>query len=288
MNKITIDQLVETALAEDIGSGDLTTEATVPASAPATGTIRTRETGVVAGLEVARHVFLRLDPGIHCETKVRDGDRVEGGAVLAVISGPARPILSGERVALNFLRHLSGIATRTRRLKELTAPFPVRLVDTRKTTPGLRVLEKYAVRMGGGHNHRFGLDDGVLIKDNHIAVAGSITAAVEAARRAVPHIFKVEVEVEDLAGVREALAAGADVILLDNMPLTMIREAVAIVDGRVPVEVSGNVDEHSIGAIACTGVDIISVGKLTHSVPDLDIGLDLEPAGLIERDSQSR
>jgi nicotinate-nucleotide pyrophosphorylase (carboxylating) len=273
---IEIDHLIRMALAEDIRSGDLTTCATVPADARATGALRTRDSGVVAGLDVARRVFALLDPEIHFQARVRDGDPVKRGDVLATVSGPARPILSGERVALNFLRHLSGIATRTRRLKDLTAPHPVRLVDTRKTTPGLRTLEKYAVCVGGGHNHRFGLDDGILIKDNHIAMAGGIAAAVRAARNVAPHTLKVEVEVEDLAGVREALEAGADIILLDNMPPGLLREAVRMVDKRVPLEASGNIGEHNIAEIARTGVDIISVGRLTHSVPVLDIGLDLE------------
>jgi nicotinate-nucleotide pyrophosphorylase (carboxylating) len=275
MNELAVDRIIELALAEDIGSGDLTTWAIVPAKARATGMVRTRAAGVVAGLEVARRVFLRLDPEIDFRTRVRDGDPVARDAVLATVSGPARPILAGERVALNFLRHLSGIATRTRRLKDLAVPHPVRLVDTRKTTPGLRVLEKYAVRMGGGHNHRFCLDDGILIKDNHIAVAGGIAVAIQAARDAVPHLLKLAVEVEDLAGVREALAAGADIILLDNMLPAMIREAVRLVGGRVPLEVSGNIGEHNIEEIARTGVEIISIGRLTHSVPALDIGLDL-------------
>jgi nicotinate-nucleotide pyrophosphorylase (carboxylating) len=233
---------------------------------------------VVAGLEVARRVFAQLDPQINFVARVRDGDYVEAGAVLAEVSGSARAILSGERVALNFLRHLAGIATRTRKLVELVAGYPVRLVDTRKTTPGLRNLEKYAVRMGGGFNHRFGLDDGILIKDNHLVVAGGIAAAVRAAKGVAPHVLKVGVEVEDLAGVREALSAGADVILLDNMPPALISQAVQLVGGRALLEASGNIGEHNIVEIARTGVDIISIGRLTHSVEHLDIGLDFEPS----------
>ncbi len=279
MSELEIDRLIRTALNEDIRAGDWTTVATVPAGTRAAGVLRSREAGVVAGLEVARRVFALLDPQVQFRSLVADGDRVERGTILAGVSGAARPILSGERVALNFLCHLSGIATRTRRLKDLIADYPVRLVDTRKTTPGLRVLEKYAVRVGGGHNHRFALDDGVLIKDNHIAVAGGITAAVRDARAAVHHLLKVEVEVEDLDGVREALAAGADVILLDNMPLPLIKEAVRLVGGRVLLEASGNVDEENIREIAATGVNLISLGCLTHSAPALDIGLDLESPG---------
>ncbi|ACA58691.1 carboxylating nicotinate-nucleotide diphosphorylase [Candidatus Desulforudis audaxviator] len=279
MNEFELDRLIRTALTEDIGAGDWTTAATVAAGTPAAGVLRSREAGVVAGLEVARRVFAVLDPRIQFQNRVTDGNQVERGTVLAEVSGAARPILTGERVALNFLCHLSGIATRTRRLKELVAGYPVRLVDTRKTTPGLRMLEKYAVRVGGGHNHRFALDDGVLIKDNHIAVAGGITAAVRAARAAVHHLLKIEVEVEDLDGVREALAAGADVILLDNMPPPLIKEAVRLVGGRAVLEASGNVDEQNIREIAATGVNLISLGRLTHSVPYLDIGLDLDAPG---------
>jgi len=279
VNELELDLLIRKALAEDIGAGDWTTTATVAAGTRAAGVLRSREAGVVAGLEVARRVFAVLDPRVEFRNRVADGERVQRGTVLAEVSGEARPILSGERVALNFLCRLSGIATRTRRLNELVAGYPVRLVDTRKTTPGLRMLEKYAVRVGGGHNHRFALDDGVLIKDNHIAVAGGIAAAVRSARAAVHHLLKVEVEVEDLDGVREALAAGADAILLDNMARALIEEAVRLVDGRVLLEASGNVDEQNIREIAATGVDLISLGRLTHSVPDLDIGLDLEPPG---------
>lgn len=276
-NDAAVDRLITIALEEDIRSGDLTTGITVPADSRAGGSLRTREAGVVAGLEVARRVFARLEPAITFRALVQDGDRVSSGTVLATVAGPTRPILSAERVALNFLRHLSGIATRTRRLKELCAGYPVRLVDTRKTTPGLRMLEKYAVRVGGGHNHRFGLDDGILIKDNHLAAAGGITAAVRAAKNRAPHLLRIEVEVEDLDGVREALEAGADVILLDNMSPAVVTEAVRLVQRRVPLEVSGNISEYNIVEFARTGVDIISVGRLTHSVPVLDIGLDLEP-----------
>ncbi len=278
MNEIAVDRLIRIALEEDLRSGDLTTEAVVPPHVQAKGAVRTRAAGVVAGLEVARRVFAQLDPQINFVARVRDGDYVEAGAVLAEVSGSARAILSGERVALNFLRHLAGIATRTRKLVELVAGYPVRLVDTRKTTPGLRNLEKYAVRMGGGFNHRFGLDDGILIKDNHLVVAGGIAAAVRAAKGVAPHVLKVGVEVEDLAGVREALSAGADVILLDNMPPAMISQAVQLVGGRALLEASGNIGEHNIVEIARTGVDIISIGRLTHSVEHLDIGLDFEPS----------
>lgn len=273
----TLDELVRRCLEEDIGPGDVTTGAVVPADARATGAFLCKEEGVVAGLFVCARVFALLDPSVRFIGKVAEGTPVKPGDLLAEVSGPARPLLIGERVALNFLRHLSGIATRTARMVALVRDYPVRIVDTRKTTPGLRALEKYAVRVGGGYNHRFGLYDGVLIKDNHIRLAGGVAAAVRAARAAVPHTVKIEVEVEDLAGVEEALAAGADAILLDNMPPETMREAVRLVAGRAVVEASGGITEKNVAEVAATGVDIISVGALTHSVRALDISLELYP-----------
>lgn len=231
--------------------------------------------GVVAGLPVAETVFRRLDPAVEFRPRLSDGGRAERGAVLAEVCGSARAVLSGERLALNFLQRLSGIATGTSRLVELVAGTKAAIVDTRKTTPGLRSLEKYAVRVGGGRNHRFGLYDAVLIKDNHIKMAGGITAAVDLSRRRCPHTAKIEVEVEDLAGVREALQARADIIMLDNMSPSLMRAAVELVAGRVLVEASGKVNEENILAVAATGVDLISVGALTHSARSLDISLDV-------------
>ncbi|KUK41306.1 MAG: Nicotinate-nucleotide pyrophosphorylase [Clostridia bacterium 62_21] len=270
-----LDELIRRALEEDIGPGDLTTAAVVPAAARAAGVFLCKEQGVVAGLFVSARVFALLDPAVRFAARVAEGAAVKAGDVLAEVEGPARPLLTGERVALNFLRHLSGIATRTAGMVALVKDYPVRIVDTRKTTPGLRALEKYAVRAGGGYNHRFGLYDGVLIKDNHIRAAGGITAALRAVRAAVPHTVKIEVEVEDLAGVKEALAAGADAILLDNMPPEMMREAVRLVGGRAVLEASGGITEANVVEVAATGVDIISAGALTHSVRALDISLEL-------------
>ncbi|NPV72900.1 MAG: carboxylating nicotinate-nucleotide diphosphorylase [Pelotomaculum sp.] len=270
-----LNRLIERCLREDIGTGDLTTNSIVPPDAVSGGYILAKEDGVVAGLPVAEGVFLRLDPFVEFRALARDGDRIKSGQVLAELTGRARAILTGERLALNFLQRLSGIATRTARLVELIAGEKARLVDTRKTTPGLRMLEKYAVRVGGGYNHRFGLYDAVLIKDNHIKAAGGIRAAVEAARRGAPHTARIEVEVEDLAGVKEALEAGADIIMLDNMDPAAMKEAVALINGRALVEASGRISEENIRAVAAAGVDLISAGALTHSVKSLDISLEL-------------
>ncbi len=276
LNPLGLKKLVERCLDEDLGTGDLTTNSTIPPDAVSTGYIVARESGVVAGLQLAELVFKQLDPSTGFQPSTRDGDRVEKDGVLAVVTGSARVILTGERLALNFLQHLSGIASRTARLVELVAGEKAKIVDTRKTTPGLRMIDKYAVRMGGGQNHRYGLYDAVLIKDNHIKMAGGVAQAVEAARRNVPHTAKIEVEVENLAGVEEALRAGADIIMLDNMDPVEMRGAVALVAGRALIEASGGVNEENIKAIAAAGVDLISVGALTHSVKSLDISLDLE------------
>ncbi|HBX22874.1 MAG TPA: carboxylating nicotinate-nucleotide diphosphorylase [Desulfotomaculum sp.] len=275
INLHALEQLIDRCLEEDIGPGDITTNSVVPPDLKTTAFIKTKQDGMVAGLPVARAVFLRLDPELIFTPLVAEGAAVTAGTVLARLEGRARTILTGERLALNFLQRLSGVATITSRLVQLVADYPVRVVDTRKTTPGLRVLEKYAVRMGGGHNHRLGLFDAVLIKDNHIQAAGSISQAVKRAKMAVSHTVKIEVEAEDLAGVTEALEAGADIIMLDNMePETMAR-AVKLVNGRALLEASGGITAHTLVATAAAGVDVISVGALTHSAPALDISLDL-------------
>jgi len=275
-NSIELRKLIEVCLNEDIGTGDLTTNSIVPADAVSTGYIVAKEDGVLAGMPVAEMVFRCLDPAIQFVVHAGDGDQVKRGQVLAEVRGNARAILTGERLALNFLQRLSGIATRTSRLVKLVPGEKPHIVDTRKTTPGLRMLEKYAVWVGGGRNHRFGLYDAVLIKDNHIKIAGGIAGAVEAARRGSPFTAKIEVEVEDLAGVREALEVKADIIMLDNMSPELMREAVALVAGRALVEASGGITEENIQAVAAAGVDLISIGALTHSVKSLDISLDLE------------
>ena len=268
--------LVHAALREDLGdAGDITSEAVVPAAAPATAAIVARRAGTLAGIEPALWAFRLLDPTLTIDVKVHDGERFEAGTTLATIAGSARAILAGERTALNLLARLTGIATATAAFVAAVEPYRAAISCTRKTTPGLRALEKYAVRAGGGVNHRFGLYDAVLIKDNHIAVAGGVTAAVRAARAGTGHLVKVEIEVDTLAQLREALAAGADAILLDNMSLEQMREAVAVTAGRALLEASGSVRLDTVNAIAATGVDVISVGSLTHSAPALDIGLDI-------------
>ncbi len=278
------EPLVQRALEEDLGrAGDLTTDAVVPASLAARGRLVARAGGRTAGLEVAAAAFRLLDAGISVDLVARDGADVEPGAVLATVSGPARPILSAERVALNFLGRLCGIATATRDLvAAVTAAAtaaglpPPRVACTRKTTPGLRALEKYAVRAGGGGNHRFGLDDAVLIKDNHRAVAGGVRPAIERARARVGHLVKIEIEVDTLEQLVEALDAGADVVLLDNMPPATLRQAVALARGRAVTEASGGITPATAAEVATTGVDLLSVGWLTHSAPALDVSLEVE------------
>ncbi|MBS1195753.1 MAG: nicotinate-nucleotide pyrophosphorylase [Actinobacteria bacterium] len=270
------EPIVEAALREDLGrAGDQTTDAVVPADATATARLVARQAGRVAGLPVACRAFTLLDPRVEVDLRAGDGDDVAAGATLALISGPARPILSAERVALNLLGRLCGIATATRGVVASVAGTGARVACTRKTTPGLRLLEKYAVRAGGGANHRFGLDDAVLIKDNHVAVAGGVGEAVRRARVGVGHLVKIEVEVTSLAQVQEALDAGAEVILLDNMAPGMLREAVALVAGRAVTEASGGITPENAAAVAASGVDVISLGWLTHSVPALDVALDV-------------
>ncbi|WP_421724488.1 carboxylating nicotinate-nucleotide diphosphorylase [Bauldia sp.] len=274
--RLLVDDVVAAALKEDLGrAGDITSDATIPAEARASGTIAARTPGVIAGVPLAAATFRAVDPAVRFVVECGDGAAVGAGDGIARIDGPARTILAAERVALNFLGHLSGIATATRDLVERVAHTGARICDTRKTTPGLRALEKYAVRCGGGANHRFGLDDAVLIKDNHIAVAGGVAAAIEAARAFAGHLVKVEVEVDTLEQLHAAMAAEPDAVLLDNMTPDTLRAAVAIIDGRAIAEASGNVTRETVAAIAETGVDRISSGWITHSAPSLDVGLDV-------------
>ena len=271
-----VSDAVRMALAEDMGrAGDITTAATVPPTARAHALLAAREAGRIAGLDLCAAAFRTLDPGITIRIEIPDGADVAPGETIAVITGPARPILSAERVALNFTGRLSGVATATAHLVSLVAGTKARVTCTRKTTPGLRAFEKYAVRCGGGFNHRFALDDGVLIKDNHIVAAGGLTRAIEAARRGAGHMVHVEVEVDRLDQLDEALAAGANSILLDNMSPDMLREAVKRTNGRAILEASGNISAATIASVAATGVDLISSGAITHSAKCLDLGLDL-------------
>lgn len=265
-------------LEEDIGSGDITTLTTIPEDRQGVGIIHVKEDGILAGIPVAEAVFRVVDPNLTFQAARQDGERIVKGTVLAEVRGSIRSILLGERLALNLMQRLSGIATRTREFVDALDGLPTRLVDTRKTTPGHRMLEKYAVRVGGGHNHRFGLYDAVMIKDNHIKGAGGITQAVAAARSQIPHTMKIEVEVEGFVQLEEAMAADADIIMLDNMKPSDMSQAVGILKANKPhilVEASGNVNLSTIRGIAETGVDVISVGRLTYSVQALDISLDL-------------
>ena len=275
LNLRSIDALLELAFAEDIGIGDITTEATVPPSQQGVGTIVAKSGGVVAGLPVAARVFDTLDATLIFQAFVNDGDKVVAGAPLAEVRGSAKTILIGERTALNFLQRLSGIATLTAQFVNAVSGYAVNIVDTRKTAAGWRAVQKYAVRVGGGHNHRFGLFDGVLIKDNHIVAAGGIANAVRKARESVPHTGKIEVEVETAAQVDEALQAGADILLLDNMSLELMRRVVEQIDGRAVTEASGGITLERVREVAATGVNLISVGALTHSAMPLDMSLTL-------------
>ena len=274
---ILFEPLVAAALREDLGrAGDLTTDAIVPADAAAAGTIVARRSGCIAGLEVARLAFLALDRRIEWQAEIEDGTVVGGGTALARLAGPARALLTAERVALNFLGRLSGIATATHSMVTAAESSSAAIVCTRKTTPGLRALEKYAVRAGGGGNHRFGLDDAVLIKDNHVVLAGGVAEAIARARKGVGHLVKIEVEIDDLGQLEEALAGGVDAVLLDNFSLEDLCAAVALARERgVVTEASGGIDPQTVAGVAATGVDLISVGWLTHSAPTLDVGLDL-------------
>ncbi len=274
-SKRELQRKIEDWLSEDVGAGDITSMSTIPESEEGVGIMYAKESGVLAGLPVAELVFEVIDPALAFKALVAEGSRIAKGEAIVEVSGSVRSILAGERLALNLLQRLSGIATLTSEYAAAIAGTHARVVDTRKTTPGLRMLEKYAVRVGGGHNHRFALYDAVMIKDNHIKGAGGITRAVTSARAAIPHTMKIEVETESLAEVEEALQAGADIIMLDNMPTDMMREAVSLIAGKAVVEASGGVNLSTIRAIAETGVDVISVGALTHSVRALDISLDL-------------
>lgn len=277
LNPLLVEDAVRAALLEDLGrAGDITTNATIPAMKQARAVIAARQPGIAAGLDLAKAAFRLLDPALSFETRIADGAAVTPGAILATIEGPARALLSAERVALNFLGRLSGIATLTSRYVAAVAHTKVRIVCTRKTTPGLRTFEKYAVLCGGGFNHRFGLDDAILIKDNHIAVAGGIIPALRAVKAAIGHLVKIEIEVDTLDQLDEVLTEGADVVLLDNMTPARLREAVARVKGRLLTEASGGVTLETVAAIAESGVDMISVGALTHSAQVLDVGLDIQ------------
>lgn len=268
-------ELIRKALAEDLGGvGDLTSEALVPAKARARARLIAREAGTLAGVEVAAMVFREVSRSVKAKVLVKDGSAFRAGDVLLEVSGPARAILTAERTALNFCRHLTGIASATAKYVERTKGTRARIYDTRKTTPLLRALEKYAVLCGGGVNHRMGLYDGILIKDNHVQAAGSVKAAVGAARRNRKRRVPIQVECDTLAQLEEALEAGADLVLLDNMPPARLRRAVRLVGGRIPVEASGGINLKTVGAIAKTGVDRISVGAITHSAPQVDLALD--------------
>lgn len=272
---IMLEPLVRAALLEDLGrAGDITTDAIVPPDRRAATALVARQSGVVAGLQLAELAFRLLDPTIAFTIERPDGSRLTPGDTIALVAGPARGLLGAERVALNFLSHLSGIASATASIVEAVRPHKAEITCTRKTTPGLRAVQKYALRVGGGSNHRFGLDDAVLIKDNHVAIAGGVRPALERARSAVGHLVKIELEVDTLAQLEEALGVGVDAVLLDNMTPDTLREAVAMVGGRAITEASGRVSPATAPAIAATGVDLISIGWLTHSVSVLDIGLD--------------
>jgi nicotinate-nucleotide pyrophosphorylase (carboxylating) len=273
---LLVADAVRAALREDLGrAGDITSAATIPANATAEAVFAARQEGVLAGLALAEAAFRAVDPAVVFTAEKRDGDRVGRGDVAARVRGPARAVLSAERVALNYLCHLSGVASATAALVDAVAHTRARICDTRKTLPGLRTFEKYAVRCGGGWNHRFGLDDAILIKDNHIAVAGGVVTAMERARAHAGHMVRLEVEVDSIEMLRDALTARPDAVLLDNMTPEMLREAVALVDGRAITEASGRITLATVAAVAESGVDYISSGWITHSAPYLDLGLDV-------------
>ncbi len=276
--ELVVRQAVARALAEDIGPGDITSRLTVPAALEGRGEFIAKQAGVLSGLAVAAECFRQVDAGCSFSALKLEGEQFEAGEVLAVVEGPAHALLAAERTALNFLQRLCGIATLTRRFVDAVAETGVRIVDTRKTTPGLRALEKAAVRAGGGHNHRFALYDGILIKDNHIKLAGGVRRALETAKAGRPVTLRIEIECCSLPQVQEAVEAGADIIMLDNMSPEQMRQAVALVAGRAVVEASGGVSLQTVADVAATGVDIISIGKLTHSAPAVDISLEIEPA----------
>jgi len=272
----SVRHLIDIALKEDIGPGDITTESLIAPERSGIGTILAKEPLIIAGLDVAGQVFEQLDPNVVFKPAYQDGDAVGIGDVVAQVEGKLRALLMGERTALNFLQRLAGIATHVRSYVEALGHSKVRLVDTRKTTPGWRVLEKYAVRVGGAYNHRMGLYDGVLIKDNHVAVCGGVKKAIERIRKQMTHLLKIEVEVSELYQVKEALDAGADVIMLDNMDIHQIRAALALIGGKAAVEVSGGITQSSLKHLADTGVDIISAGALTHAARCMDLSMRIE------------
>lgn len=275
MDRELLHTLLKSFLREDIGNGDLTSESLFRCGEQGEARLVARESFVVAGAgAVAAEVFMLQNPQIICEAAIEDATKVTAGECLLTVKGPVLDLLKAERVALNLLQRLSGIATITASFVAAVKGSSVHITDTRKTTPGLRILEKYAVRAGGGYNHRFNLSDGVLVKDNHIAASGSLTKAVQILRKRIPHTIKIEVETDTLDQVRECVACGADIIMLDNMDCETMEQAVAMIDGKALVEASGGVNIHSVAAIAATGVDIVSVGALTHSAPSCDIGMD--------------
>jgi nicotinate-nucleotide pyrophosphorylase (carboxylating) len=277
---MNIREIVARALSEDLGTGDVTTKALFATAVPARGTIvsEEREGLVLAGLAVAEEVFTQVDSSLECSSRFKDGDRVPVGTTVLTVTGDGRSILKGERVALNFLQRLSGIATLTAKFCDAVKGFKTRIVDTRKTTPGLRALEKWAVTLGGGANHRYGLADGILIKDNHLALAGGdVAGACRQARERAPHGLKIEVEVQSLEAVQAALDGGADIILLDNMAVPAIHKAVELIKGRATIEVSGRVTLSNVREIAAAGPDLISVGALTHSAPAVNLSMDIVP-----------
>ncbi len=273
INISDLERFIKEALREDIGTGDITTDAIISKKETSIGRIIAKESFIVCGLEIFKYVFFCLDKNIAIELKFSDGEKVEKGDIILTFSGNTRTLLSGERVALNILQRLSGIATLTSNFVE-KVPNSVKILDTRKTTPGMRILEKYAVRCGGGKNHRFGLYDAILIKDNHIKTAGSITKAVERVRKNISHLQKIEVEVKNIEEIKEALLTKCDRLLLDNMPTGQIKKAVEVINKKTKIEVSGNVGLHNIQEIAESGIDFISVGAITHSAAAVDISMD--------------
>jgi len=275
LNKLIVDDIIKRTLQEDMPFGDVTTDNLIDDEAISKAELIAKEEGVVAGLDIAARVFEILDDKVVFNKLVNDGQKVGKGDIIARIEGKTRALLKGERTALNLLQRLSGIASKTNEVSELVKDLPVSVADTRKTMPGLRILDKYAVKAGGGSNHRYSLSDGVLIKDNHIAAAGGIKKAVELAKKAIPHTVKIEVETETLEQVEEALEAGADIIMLDNMSIEMMKKAVSLISKRALTEASGNITKDNIREVAMTGVDIISIGALTHSVKAMDISMKL-------------
>lgn len=271
-----LKKIIEEALIEDIGTGDITTDSIVPEDMRSKAIILAKDDGIIAGLPIAKEVFKYLDADVKFNEKCKDGDSIRRGDIILEIYGKTRAILSGERTALNFLQRLSGIATYTRRCVDIVSPYNVKILDTRKTTPLLRILEKYAVKIGGGENHRFALYDMVLIKDNHIKFAGSITEAIKRVKKNLSHMYKIEVEVTNIEELKEALENNVDIVLLDNMDLKTIEECVKIAKGKALIEVSGGISIENLEPIAKLGVDFISMGKLTHSVKCLDLSLEIE------------